>query len=168
MIIIYQLLLQQNLIKISCLIDSNRVRIKLLLKLLFWKYIIKGWWCGCVAEHSWCSSIPDVSSYWKWKCCDNKYADRWWWLWWFGICGIWNEEVTRGWRIMLHSELIQDMDSCFEIDPITRQIRNTSQAKVSVVQYDHNSERFRFSLSRFIFLICSSYLYATTFSIRLI
>lgn len=51
---------------------------------------------------------------------------------------------------MLHSELIKDMDSCFEIDPITRQIRNTSQAKVSVVQYDHNSERFRFSLSRFI------------------
>lgn len=51
---------------------------------------------------------------------------------------------------MSHKELIKDMDSCFEIDPITRQIRNTSPSKVSVVQYDHNSERFKFSLARFI------------------
>ena len=51
---------------------------------------------------------------------------------------------------MSHKELIKDMDSVFEIDPITRQIRDTSASKVSVVQYDHNSERFRFSLLRFI------------------
>ena len=51
---------------------------------------------------------------------------------------------------MSHKEIIKDMDSIFEIDPVTRQIRNTSPSKVSVVQYDHNSERFRFSLQRFI------------------
>ncbi|MBR5584211.1 MAG: hypothetical protein IKW21_06760, partial [Lachnospiraceae bacterium] len=41
-------------------------------------------------------------------------------------------------------------DAHFEIDPITRAIKNASSSKVSVIQYDHNSERFTFTLPRYI------------------
>ena len=51
---------------------------------------------------------------------------------------------------MSHNDLIIDSDAHFTIDAITRQIKNTASAKVTVIQYDHNSERFTFSLPRFI------------------
>lgn len=51
---------------------------------------------------------------------------------------------------MAHYDLIIDTDKCFEIDPITRSIRNESKAKTTVIQFDHNSERFTFTLPRII------------------
>lgn len=51
---------------------------------------------------------------------------------------------------MSHNALIIDSDAHFTIDAITRQIKNTASTKVTVIQYDHNSERFTFSLPRFI------------------
>ena len=49
---------------------------------------------------------------------------------------------------MAHKKKIIDTDKHFEIDPITRVIRNMSPSKVSVMQYDHNSERFTFTLPK--------------------
>lgn len=49
---------------------------------------------------------------------------------------------------MNHSSIINDTDKCFEIDPVTRTIKNQSITKISVIQYDHNSERFSFVLPR--------------------
>lgn len=51
---------------------------------------------------------------------------------------------------MNHSNKIIDNDKCFEVDPITRAIKNQSPTKISVIQYDHNSERFSFVLPRII------------------
>ena len=51
---------------------------------------------------------------------------------------------------MNHSSKIIDADKHFEIDPITRSIRNQSPTKISIIQYDHNSERFSFELPRMI------------------
>lgn len=51
---------------------------------------------------------------------------------------------------MNHSSIIIDTDKCFEIDPVTRTIKNQSATKISVIQYDHNSERFSFVLPRMI------------------
>lgn len=51
---------------------------------------------------------------------------------------------------MAHTDIIKDSDKCFEIDPITRVIRNASPTKTTIIQFDHNSERFTFTLPRFI------------------
>ena len=54
----------------------------------------------------------------------------------------------KGCEQMAHKKKIIDTDKHFEIDPITRVIRNMSPSKVSVMQYDHNSERFTFTLPK--------------------
>lgn len=51
---------------------------------------------------------------------------------------------------MSHVNKVIDADPHFEIDINTRNIKNVSQSKVSLVQYDHNSERFSFTLPRFV------------------
>ncbi len=51
---------------------------------------------------------------------------------------------------MEHFTMITDADPYFEIDVNTRAIINKSSTKTAVMQYDHNSERFTFSLPRFI------------------
>lgn len=48
-----------------------------------------------------------------------------------------------------HTAIVKDSDARFIIEPITRQIRNTTRKKV-LGQYDHNSERFGFSCPRYI------------------
>lgn len=50
---------------------------------------------------------------------------------------------------MAHLHSVYDTDNHFSIDPITRAIKNESK-KTTVVQYDHNSERFTFQLPRHI------------------
>lgn len=50
---------------------------------------------------------------------------------------------------MAHEHSIYDNDKHFVIDPATRLIENTS-GKVTLMQHDHNSERFTFELPRFI------------------
>jgi hypothetical protein len=45
-----------------------------------------------------------------------------------------------------HIHNITDTDHPFTIDPITRELKNESK-KTTLMQYDHNSERFRFSIS---------------------
>jgi hypothetical protein len=49
---------------------------------------------------------------------------------------------------MSHKTKINDKDPCFEIDQITRAIRNVSASKTTIMQYDHNSERFTFVLPK--------------------
>jgi hypothetical protein len=51
---------------------------------------------------------------------------------------------------MQHTHKINDRDPYFEIDAVTRKIVNKSSSKVSIIQYDHNSERFTFVLPRYI------------------
>jgi len=51
---------------------------------------------------------------------------------------------------MSHTHKVNDRDPYFEIDAVTRKIINKSTSKVSVIQYDHNSEHFTFSLPRYI------------------
>lgn len=51
---------------------------------------------------------------------------------------------------MAHLHSIYDTDSHFSIDPITRAIKNESPKKVTVMQYDHNSERFTFEVPRYV------------------
>ena len=48
----------------------------------------------------------------------------------------------------IHS--VVDTDTRFIINPITRQIRNETSRKTSLMQNDHNSERFTFELPRYI------------------
>lgn len=50
---------------------------------------------------------------------------------------------------MPHSHPIYDSDKHFVIDPITRNIVNNS-SKLTIMQYDHNSERFTFEIPRVI------------------
>ena len=50
---------------------------------------------------------------------------------------------------MPHSHQIYDSDKHFVIDPITRNITNNS-SKITIMQYDHNSERFTFEIPRVI------------------
>lgn len=50
---------------------------------------------------------------------------------------------------MLHIHNIIDDDRHFTIDPITRQITNTSD-KLVISQYDHDSERFTFQIPRYV------------------
>lgn len=51
---------------------------------------------------------------------------------------------------MAHLHTIYDSDLHFVIDPATRVITNQSENKNSVIQFDHNSERFTFELPRYI------------------
>ena len=51
---------------------------------------------------------------------------------------------------MAHKNKITDKDPCFEVDSITRAIRNVSSTKTTLMQFDHNSERFSFTLPRYI------------------
>jgi hypothetical protein len=51
---------------------------------------------------------------------------------------------------MTHTDIIKDADAFFEIDPITRVITNKTPDKTKVMQYDHNSERFTFSMPQFV------------------
>lgn len=51
---------------------------------------------------------------------------------------------------MAHSHNIIDTDTHFSINPVTRAIKNESSRKTTLIQYDHNSERFTFTLPRYI------------------
>jgi hypothetical protein len=51
---------------------------------------------------------------------------------------------------MKHNFKIFDTDPFFMVDAVTRVIKNMSQSKVSIIQGDHNSERFTFQLPRYI------------------
>ena len=50
----------------------------------------------------------------------------------------------------VHSTIIVDTDSHFVIDAISRSITNSQHKKTSLIQYDHNSERFSFDIDRYI------------------
>ena len=49
----------------------------------------------------------------------------------------------------MHEHIIVDSDVMFKINPITRSI-STESEKLSLVQYDHNSERYTFQLPQLI------------------
>ena len=51
---------------------------------------------------------------------------------------------------MEHKHSVLDSDTRFSINAITRQIRNETSRKTSLMQNDHNSERFTFELPRYI------------------
>lgn len=51
---------------------------------------------------------------------------------------------------MEHKHSVLDCDARFTINPASRQIRNEAKHKTSLMQNDHNSERFGFILDRFI------------------
>lgn len=51
---------------------------------------------------------------------------------------------------MVHVHNVHDTDTNFSIDPITRVIKNQSSKKTTLMQNDHNSERFTFELPRYI------------------
>lgn len=51
---------------------------------------------------------------------------------------------------MPHSAIIKDKDPCFEIDPRTRAIKKVSAVRKTIMQYDHNSERFTFKLPKMV------------------
>lgn len=51
---------------------------------------------------------------------------------------------------MYHDKHILDSDSLFLIDPLTREISNATLDAKSVIQFDHNSERFTFEIPRYI------------------
>ena len=51
---------------------------------------------------------------------------------------------------MAHKHPVYDTDTHFSINPVTRAIKNESSRKVTLIQYDHNSERFTFELPRYI------------------
>ena len=45
--------------------------------------------------------------------------------------------------------IVTDLDTPFTIDPITREIKNKKLEKKVLMQHDHNSERFRFEIPRY-------------------
>ena len=49
-----------------------------------------------------------------------------------------------------HTHNVYDSDNKFIIDGISRVIKNNSVSKTTVMQFDHNSERFGFELPRYI------------------
>lgn len=51
---------------------------------------------------------------------------------------------------MAHKHSVYDTDNHFQIDGVTRAVKNASQTKTMLVQHDHNSERFTFELPRYI------------------
>lgn len=50
---------------------------------------------------------------------------------------------------MIHEHIVQDSDKHFSIDPVTREIVNES-GKLVLVQGDHKSEQFTFSIPRYV------------------
>lgn len=51
---------------------------------------------------------------------------------------------------MEHKHAVQDTNARFTIDPITKTIRNASNKQITLIQFDHNSERFTFEIPRYI------------------
>jgi hypothetical protein len=51
---------------------------------------------------------------------------------------------------MSHDSKIKDTETHFVIDPLTRKITNTSSGNNTIVQHDHNSERFTFEIPRYV------------------
>lgn len=51
---------------------------------------------------------------------------------------------------MSHTHGVHDTDARFVINPVTRQIKNESSKKTTLIQFDHNSERFTFEVPRHI------------------
>lgn len=51
---------------------------------------------------------------------------------------------------MGHLHSVYDTDNHFKVDGITRAITDISETKTSLVQHDHNSERFTFEIPRYI------------------
>ena len=51
---------------------------------------------------------------------------------------------------MAHIHSVSDSDARFVITPGTRQIKNKTAGKVTLIQNDHNSERFTFEIPRFV------------------
>ena len=51
---------------------------------------------------------------------------------------------------MAHKHSVYDTDKHFTINPITRVVKNDPSHKATVIQFDHNSERFTFELPRFV------------------
>ena len=51
---------------------------------------------------------------------------------------------------MMHKHKVYDTDPCFSINPLTRLIKNETSTKITLIQHDHNSERFTFEIPRFI------------------
>ena len=47
-------------------------------------------------------------------------------------------------------DIIVDSDNHFNIDIVTRAITNVNNKKLSLIQYDHNSERYSFDIDRYI------------------
>lgn len=45
---------------------------------------------------------------------------------------------------------VKDSDKPFEIDPVTREIKNKNNKKIVLIRGDHNSERFTFEIPRFV------------------
>lgn len=53
-------------------------------------------------------------------------------------------------NVVEHAHSVIDSDTYFIIDHITRKIENTAHRKNTIMQYDHNSERFTFELTRYV------------------
>ena len=51
---------------------------------------------------------------------------------------------------MAHKHSVRDMGAHFLIDQFTRQIKNASANKTTIVQYDHNSERLTFEIPLYV------------------
>lgn len=51
---------------------------------------------------------------------------------------------------MGHEHIVHDTDARFIIDPVTRKIKDNSSKKITLIQYDHNSERFTFEIPKVI------------------
>lgn len=51
---------------------------------------------------------------------------------------------------MAHQHSVYDTDKHFKIDPITRKIENQSKSKITLIQNDHDSERFTFEIPRYV------------------
>ena len=50
----------------------------------------------------------------------------------------------------MHTHIVGDSDKRFIVDAVTRQIKNASPSKTTVMQLDHNSEVFTFEVPRYI------------------
>lgn len=51
---------------------------------------------------------------------------------------------------MAHIHSVYDTEPHFQIDKTSREIKNVSNSKTTITQFDHNSERFTFEIPRFI------------------
>lgn len=51
---------------------------------------------------------------------------------------------------MEHKHAVQDTNARFSIDPITKTIKNASNKQITLIQFDHDSERFTFEIPRYI------------------